>query len=420
MRVSNARSARARALGSFSSREAWPYASMMPCRSWASCSQSSSRSKSPSWIAVRAVFASVSSQSFWLLTTKSRAGPGRSSNSVEAAVKGQPPGRLGEASHASQRSKSARTRRSPRGVASAGLITSSMKRREALSSAPAREVSFGLNWAKSPPFRGARAAARRPRGGALHAGFPADRLGLSAGILTSHAHDFPLDLIPSRIEVVSVPAPATTVFEHHVTDDEREMRVLSAAAPLGEADVPEDWRDAGLVLLAPVINEVDARLAAAFGEASVAAEAQGWLRGLGRDGAVRTVRWETATQALRSLQALFLSASDVRGQESAMTEWVQRVPIAVVTAGRDGALLYVNGERYEVRARPALEVDPTGAGDVFAATFLARYRRGADPWDAAEAATCAASLSVEGVGWSAVPDAAGLQAALKDYRMALP
>jgi len=103
-----------------------------------------------------------------------------------------------------------------------------------------------------------------------------------------------------------------------------------------------------------------------------------------------------------------------------MTEWVQRVPIAVVTAGRDGALLYVSGERYELRARPALEVDPTGAGDVFAATFLARYRRDADPWDAAEAATCAASLSVEGVGWSAVPDAAGLQAALKDYRMALP
>ena len=260
----------------------------------------------------------------------------------------------------------------------------------------------------------------RPGGAALYAAVTADRLGLSAGILTSHADDFPLDLIPPRIEVVSVPAPATTVFEHHVTDDEREMRVLSAAAPLGEADMPEDWRDAGLVLLAPVINEVDARLAAAFGDASVAAEAQGWLRGLGRDGVVRTVRWETATQALRSLQALFLSASDVRRQESAMTEWVQRGPIAVVTAGRDGALLYVNGERYELRARPALEVDPTGAGDVFAATFLARYRRDADPWDAAEAATCAASLSVEGVGWSAVPDAAGLQAALKDYRMALP
>jgi sugar/nucleoside kinase (ribokinase family) len=81
-------------------------------------------------------------------------------------------------------------------------------------------------------------------------------------------------------------------------------------------------------------------------------------------------------------------------------------------------LLYVNGDRYEVRPRRAVEADPTGAGDVFAATFLARYRCDGDPWEAAEAATCAASLSVEGVGWSAVPDTTRLEAALKDYRRA--
>jgi len=88
----------------------------------------------------------------------------------------------------------------------------------------------------------------------------------------------------------------------------------------------------------------------------------------------------------------------------------------VVTAGAAGALLYVNGERYEVRPRRAREVDPTGAGDVFAATFLVQYQRSADPWEAAEAATCAASLSVEGEGWSAIPDAARLEDALAEYR----
>ena len=143
-----------------------------------------------------------------------------------------------------------------------------------------------------------------------------------------------------------------------------------------------------------------------------------WLRGVGSDGVVGSVRWDAATQTLRTLQALFLSTADVLGQESAMTEWVQRVPIAVVTAGRRGALLYVNGDRYEVRPRRAIEADPTGAGDVFAATFLARYRRNADPWEAAEAATCAASLSVQGLGWSAIPDAAELEAALRAYRRA--
>ena len=152
----------------------------------------------------------------------------------------------------------------------------------------------------------------RPGGSALYAAITADRLGLRAGILTSHADDFPLDLVPPRIEVVSVPAPATTVFEHERVGDDRAQRVTSVA----------------------------------------------------------------------------------------------------------GALLYVNGDRYEVRPRRAIEADSTGAGDVFAATFLARYRRNADPWEAAEAATCAASLSVQGLGWSAIPDAAELEAALRAYRRA--
>jgi len=258
----------------------------------------------------------------------------------------------------------------------------------------------------------------RPGGSALYAAITADRLGLRAGILTSHADDFPLDLVPPRIEVVSVPAPATTVFEHERVGDDRAQRVTSVAGALSEADVPDDWRDADLVLLAPVVNEVDPRLAGVFGDAAMAAGAQGWLRGVGSDGVVGSVRWDAAKQTLRTLQALFLSTADVLGQESAMTEWVQRVPIAVVTAGRRGALLYVNGDRYEVRPRRAIEADPTGAGDVFAATFLARYRRNADPWEAAEAATCAASLSVQGLGWSGIPDAAELEAALRAYRRA--
>jgi len=69
-----------------------------------------------------------------------------------------------------------------------------------------------------------------------------------------------------------------------------------------------------------------------------------------------------------------------------------------------------------VRPRPAREVDPTGAGDVFAATFLIEYQRDGDPWQAAAAAACAGSLAVEGDGWSAVADRAALDAALADYQ----
>jgi hypothetical protein len=256
-------------------------------------------------------------------------------------------------------------------------------------------------------------------GGALYSAITAHRLGRSTAILTSHAPDYPLEALPTAIEIVTLEAPSTTVFEYPEVEGPRLMRVTATASPLGVEDLPEDWREAPLVLLAPVIQEVDPALAFGFGDGTVAAAAQGWLRTLDDEGGVDPVAWESSSDVLNRLQALFVSAEDVLGQEEQLTEWVQRVPLAVVTAGAAGALLYVNGDRFEVKPRPAVEVDATGAGDVFAAAFMLHYHRDGDPWTAAEAATCAASLSVEGEGWSAIPDAAGLAAALKEYRARL-
>jgi 1D-myo-inositol 3-kinase len=252
-------------------------------------------------------------------------------------------------------------------------------------------------------------------GAALYAAVAAQRLGLSVGILTSHAEDFPLELIPPQIEVVSVPAEATTTFQHDVGKTPRVMRVPAVARPLRALDVPEDWSDAPLVLLAPVANEVDPDVAIAFSNPTLAAAAQGWTRALAPGGEIGPALWTPPEFLLGRLQAIFVSTEDVTGQEEAAVEWFERVPIGVLTAGSVGALLYVNGERYEVPPRPAHEVDATGAGDVFAATFLVHYQHAGDPWEAAAAASCAASLSVEARGTAGVPDRSTLDAALRDY-----
>ncbi len=256
----------------------------------------------------------------------------------------------------------------------------------------------------------------RPGGAALFAAVTAHRLGLSAAILTSHGEDFPLALVPPQIEVVTVDAPHTTVFEHHIDGSHRTMRRPIAARTLTPADVPDDWRNAPLVLLAPVLDDVDPAIGDMFSDATLAAAGQGWLRAVGRDGEVRSRRWEPPRRLLGRLQGLFLSDEDVLGQEAQMLEWLQRLPVGIVTAGAAGALLYVNGERYEIRPRPAREVDPTGAGDVFAAAFLIGYQVDGDPWQAAAVATCAASLSVEGQGWSMVPDRETMTSVLDRYR----
>jgi sugar/nucleoside kinase (ribokinase family) len=58
-------------------------------------------------------------------------------------------------------------------------------------------------------------------------------------------------------------------------------------------------------------------------------------------------------------------------------------------------------------------VDPTGAGDAFAAAYLIALDEGADPWQAARFAAAAASFVVEAVG-SVTPERAAVERRLRE------
>lgn len=89
--------------------------------------------------------------------------------------------------------------------------------------------------------------------------------------------------------------------------------------------------------------------------------------------------------------------------QAAAEALAERVPLAIVTRGADGVVA-VDSARGEVVTAPSIPVDvvdPTGAGDVFVATFLAGGHHG---WDLATrlrfAAACA-SYAVTGLGGAA-------------------
>jgi len=258
-----------------------------------------------------------------------------------------------------------------------------------------------------------------PGGAALYAALTAHRLGYSAGLLTSFGPDFPEEVFPPGLEVINVPAAKTTTFSHETGPRGRRLTLLHRATDLQVEDVPASWKSAGLALLCPVVNEVDPELSAWFTEGAVGVAVQGWMRERGANGAVTPASWKDAGVVLEHVQTILLSREDMRGFEDEVLEWFQRVPLGVVTLGRDGALLFVNGERYAVQAEVAQETDPTGAGDVFAAAFLIEYQREGDPWEAAAAAACAAACSVEAEGLGGIPDRLALEARLAHYHRRL-
>jgi sugar/nucleoside kinase (ribokinase family) len=256
----------------------------------------------------------------------------------------------------------------------------------------------------------------QPGGAAYYAVVTARRLGLRPLLLTAFGPDFPADAIPDGVEVVNVESPRTTRFRIDAGPGGRRLAVQAMAAPLETRALPAAWTGAPLAMLCPVAGEVDPGLAACFPDASLAALPQGWMRRLGEGGRVEAAPWDSASRVLPYTQLLALSEEEVAGSEDEAREWLQRVPLATVTEGRRGAILLVNGERYHVEPDPAREVDATGAGDVFATALLVAYHREANPWEAAAAAACAAAMSVEGHGVSAIPDRAALEARLAAYR----
>ncbi len=92
------------------------------------------------------------------------------------------------------------------------------------------------------------------------------------------------------------------------------------------------------------------------------------------------------------------------GDEGPLGDWTAVFPMVAYSRASRGACLHVDGRWRHVDAFPEREVDPTGAGDVFAAAFLIRLSESGDAALAARFAAAAASLSVSGEGMLAVAD----------------
>lgn len=76
-------------------------------------------------------------------------------------------------------------------------------------------------------------------------------------------------------------------------------------------------------------------------------------------------------------EAEILSLNETEDFEAAVAATAAKVPLLVVTRSEKGALAVSGGERVSVSAEPVAEVvDTTGAGDLFAAGFLAGQAQG--------------------------------------------
>ncbi len=252
-------------------------------------------------------------------------------------------------------------------------------------------------------------------GTAAFSALTARAMGLRVGILTACEDCLSaIELEREGIQVVGLHADQTTTFENIQTPTGRVQYVHHVAPEINIISLPEAWRGTPIVHLGPVAREVDPTLIRAFSNSFIGLTPQGWLRTWDQEGRVHFTDWPEASFVLQQANAAVISIEDVLGDERLVEEMASSIRVLVVTEGQAGARLYWNGDLRRFRPPKMDEVDPTGAGDVFAAAFFIRLHSTRDPWEAARFATNLAANTVTRVALESIPTVDEVQSCLTE------
>lgn len=241
----------------------------------------------------------------------------------------------------------------------------------------------------------------------------AQALGCRTAVLTSSSPDFAWQSQLLDIDLQVIPSAQTTTFENVYTANGRVQTLHAQAAPILPGYVPEAWRRASIVHLAPIANEIDPAVIHLFSNSLMGLTPQGWMRRWDENGRVSPTDWPEAREILPLATAVIVSREDLR-DEAQLNQFREWSRLLVVTTGLNGCTIYFEDEIRHIPTRRALEVNATGAGDLFAAAFLIRlHQTGGNPWEAGRFANELATRSVE------LPDIpaklAGIQQLIQEF-----
>jgi hypothetical protein len=218
-------------------------------------------------------------------------------------------------------------------------------------------------------------------------------LGYRTGVVTSASADFDIPAALPGCAVACRPAPHTTTFTNQYTPQGRVQTVHATAAPLRAADVPPSWRAAPLVHLGPIIDAVEPDIIDLFPNALVGLTPQGWMRTTNPQGHVQPVPMRHGEWLLPRAHAVIISQEDYA--DEAELRWMRKLSrLLVLTKGYNGCVVFQDQTILTIPAPRVVEVNPTGAGDIFAAAFLVHLWQTGQVGKSAEFATRIAADSV--------------------------
>ncbi len=250
-------------------------------------------------------------------------------------------------------------------------------------------------------------------GTALYSALAAAALGQRVAVLTRGRFgtrvagvDVPaLDQYADQISIIVQDAEWPTCFVNEYVGGRRNQTLPRWAGPIDLRGLPAHWRNARTIHLGPIAQEIDPRQTGALTPTFLGVTPQGWMRDWPRatGGRVAMHHLRLPAELMSRIDGIVVNDEEFADARDSI-ERVGTNGFGIVTLGVGGAQMWYGDPRpVTVPAYDLPVVDPTGAGDVFAAAFFVEVTNPrSTPERALAFANAAAGLSLDNVGSSGV------------------
>ncbi len=244
----------------------------------------------------------------------------------------------------------------------------------------------------------------------------AKRLGMSkVGLIGSVGRDFSerfqLDMKKYGIETSLNAESERTGGFRLVYDNkgDRTLEVLAVAEKITSKSIPEEFLDSNFFLIGPILGEVDFELIKYIRtstSSTIFLDPQGLVRSIGTDGKIihkcDTDQFRKIAELVDFVKPNEHESETITGEANPMLALDQLhelgVKVPIVTLADRGSVLLDSGHVFHIPAFQTNAIDPTGAGDTYAGSFIVEYDRTRSIVESALFASAAASIKVEQVG----------------------
>ena len=265
-------------------------------------------------------------------------------------------------------------------------------------------LSFDVNVVDNGP-----PSSHIPGGAAAYAGLTAQKHDLSTGVISSVGDDYPVNLILDGIDVRVVESEHTASFANYYENGDRTQVLIASGTRISQVAVPIDWTTPDILFVAPLLHEIPTDCVNWFEPKLSCLVPSGWLRRWGHDGAIshadmlppfRGKKWDVIAVSESEIESL---------PEQQLFDLAETI---CVTKGENGSRIWQNGEWTRIPVIAAEPVDFTGAGDIFATTFVIASSEGKGIEEAGVYAATASAISIESTGLTGCPSRGQIEARL--------